>query len=177
MTQTRVLALVLAAVLAAPAAAVADGPHCAGAKLRAAARKAAGKLMCHRRAVLRGGTIDPDCLARVEARFVLAFTKAEEGGGCATAMDAATVEAAVDQFVADLVASLPATTTTSTSTSSSSSVQTCGVGGACFGTCPAGQFCVVLPSCVCNGPPPACFCSAVTYTTCTMPVCTTTTLP
>jgi hypothetical protein len=112
-------------------AARADAPHCAAAKLRAAAKKASTKIACHRKAVLSGTTVDDACIARAEDRFVRAFAAAEARGGCVTAMDAADVEAAVDQFVADLLARLPVTTTTSTSTTTSSSstpTVSCGVG-------------------------------------------------
>src|SRR4030095_17066537 len=63
---------------------------------------------------------------------VASFAAAEARGGGATTSDADEVEAAVDQFVADLVAMLPVTTTTSTSTTSSSSPPStinCGSGG------------------------------------------------
>lgn len=161
----------------------ADGPRCAAAKLRAAAKKASSKIACHRRAVLTGTAPDSSCLARAEEKFVRAFAAAEARGGCLTAGDAGDIEAAVDQFIADLLAQLPVTTTSSTSTTSSSSTPptiSCGSGGMCSGgmSCGSmGEICQVVPSCVCGGGV-FCICSATTFTTCTMPTCSTTsTLP
>jgi hypothetical protein len=171
----------VAGVLLLSGAARADAPHCAAAKLRAAAKKASTKIACHRKAVLSGTTVDDACIARAEDRFVRAFAAAEARGGCVTAMDAADVEAAVDQFVADLLARLPVTTTTSTSTttsSSSSPTVSCGGGGSCsvgISCGSMGETCHAVPFCVCGGQV-ACICSANTFTTCTMPTnCSTTT--
>jgi hypothetical protein len=99
-----------------------------------------------------------------------------------TILEAVPVEAIVDQFIADLLADLPVTTTTSTSTTSSSSppsTNNCGGSGVCsVGSCGSnGEVCQTVPSCVCGGPI-FCICSATTFTTCTMPICSTTsTLP
>jgi hypothetical protein len=156
----------------------AAGERCSAAKLRAAGRKAASKISCYRKAVLASMAPDADCLARAEAKFVRAFAAADARGGCLTTGDAADVEAIVDQFIADLLAHFPNTTTTSTSTTSSSSTPStisCGGGGVCSsGPCGSnGEFCQTVPSCVCGGPI-FCICSATTFTTCTMPICSTT---
>jgi hypothetical protein len=161
-------------------AAWADTKGCAAAKLRAAAKKASTKIGCHRRAILSGAPLDADCIAKAEERFLRAFAAAEARGGCATTSDADEVEAAVDQFVADLVAMLPVTTTTSTSTTSSSSPPStinCGSGMSCSAglSCGSnGEHCQLVPQCFCGGSF-SCFCSAFTFTTCTMPTnCSTT---
>ena len=170
----------VAGVLLLSGAARADAPHCAAAKLRAAAKKASTKIACHRKALLTGTPVDDDCLARAEERFLRAFAAAEARGDCVTEMDAGDVEAAVDQFVADLLARLPASTTTSTSTTTSSSTSptlSCGGGASCAvgASCSdAGEICQAVPFCVCGGQV-ACVCSATTFTTCTMPTnCSTT---
>jgi len=153
----------------------ADGPGCAAAKLRAAARKASTKIACHRRAILTGSSLDASCIARAEEKFLRAFAAAEARGGCATTNDAGDVEAAVDQFIADLIAQLPATTTTTSSSSSSTVV--CGAGGVCSQGAPCGpngEFCQNVPQCFCGGQM-QCLCSFTTFTTCTMPTnCSTT---
>ena len=159
----------------------ATAERCAAAKLRAAARKAATKVSCYRKALLVGTAPDAACLARAETKFVRAFAAADARGDCLTTGDAVSVEAIVDEFIAELLAAFPVTTTTSTSTTSSSSppsTSSCGGGGVCSaGSCGSnGEICQTVPSCVCGGQI-FCICSATTFTTCTMPICTTTTVP
>ena len=155
------------------------GPNCAPAKLRAAAKKATMKIACYRKALQSGSSLDASCIARAEDRFLRAFAAAEARGGCVTTDDADEVEAIVDQFVADLVAQLTPSTTTSTSTTTSSSTNptvSCGSGGMCsvgMSCGSGGATCQAVPSCVCGGGI-SCFCSAFTFTTCTMPTCSTT---
>jgi hypothetical protein len=172
-----------AALLLLSGVARAYGPNCAPAKLRAAGKKATMKIACYRRALQSGSSLDTNCIARAEERFVRAFAAADARGGCATTGDAGDVEAIVDQFVADLVAKLTPSTTTSTSTTTSSSTNSttsCGTYPMCAaGPCGSnGEFCQVVPTCVCGGPI-FCACSASPFTTCTQPTCTTTstTLP
>jgi hypothetical protein len=94
--------------------------RCAAAKVRAAGAQFAQRVRCHAGAVRRGGPVDAGCLAQGEHRLEAAFARAEAAGGCATAGDAAAIEAAADTQVAILVAllwSVPTTTTTVTTTS------------------------------------------------------------
>ena len=81
----------------------ATAERCAAVRLRAAARKAATKIGCHRKALLAGTAPDAACLARAEAKFVRACAAADARGDCLTTGDAASVEAIVDQFIADLL--------------------------------------------------------------------------
>ena len=167
-----------AAMLLLSGVARAYGPNCAPAKLRAAAKKATMKIACYRKALQSGSSLDPNCIARAEERFLRAFASAEARGGCLTTGDADDVEAIVDQFIADLLAQLTPSTTTSTSTTTSSSTNpttSCGSGPFCSsGPCGSqGEVCQTVPSCVCGGPI-FCICSATTFTTCTMPICSTT---
>jgi len=175
-------AVTLVAVLTAlPASADLASQRCAAAKLRAASRKASGKLACYRQAAARGVPVDPACLARPEQKFAAAFAAAERRPGCLTPGDAVMIEATVDAFVTTLASDLPGTTTTTvttTTSSTNSTAGTCGFDNGCTGTCPGG-FCTVLVPCsgFCTPTtaPASCVCSAVTFTTCTMPVCVTTT--
>ena len=153
-------------------------PNCTPAKLRAAAKKATTKVACYRRALQSGASLDPNCIAKAEERFLRAFASAEARGGCITTGDADDVEAIVDQFIADLLAQLTPPTSTSTSTTTSSSTNStasCGSGPVCsVGSCGSnGEVCQTVPSCVCGGPI-YCICSNTTFTTCTMPICSTT---
>jgi hypothetical protein len=69
------------------------GPsHCESARLRAAGKKAAGKLSCNAKAAARGLTVDRACIQKVEARYRAAFAKTT---GCTG--DQATVETIANQ--------------------------------------------------------------------------------
>jgi len=175
-------ALLVVVLGALPASADLAAQRCAAAKLRAASRKASAKLACYRQAALRGVAVDPSCFARPEAKFAAAFASAERRGGCLTPGDAMTVEATIDAFVQGLASDLPGTTTTTVTTTTSSSNTTaggsCSFGNGCTGSCPGG-FCTVLVPCsgfcTATTAPASCVCSAMTFTTCTQPVCVTTT--
>ncbi|HZP42589.1 MAG TPA: hypothetical protein VFD84_13915 [Candidatus Binatia bacterium] len=73
---------------------------CASLELRAAAKKVKAKTRCYSRAVLAGKPVDPKCLATAEKSFARVFALALTHGDCLTTEDAATVESAVDAFVA-----------------------------------------------------------------------------
>jgi hypothetical protein len=73
-------------------------------KLKAAGRKAANKLRCF--ALTGGGPADPACLQRAEDRFNADDARAETAGSCASPGNAAEIEADIDQFVTEFVASL-----------------------------------------------------------------------
>lgn len=83
------------------------GP-CGATKLRAAARKAASDLACHRAAARKGVAPAAGCLAKSVTRFLSTFKRAEKRG-CGTTGDAAAVQALVDAFVADAVGHLTGT--------------------------------------------------------------------
>lgn len=180
--RSSIAAAAMVAVLAAlPASADLAAQRCAAAKLKAASRKASGKLACYRRAAARGVPVDPACLARAEQKFAAAFAAAERRPGCLTTGDAAMIEATVDAFVTTLASDLPGTTTTTvttTTTSTNSTAGTCSFDNGCTGSCPGGFCTVFVPCsgfCTATTVPPSCVCAAATFTTCTMPVCVTTT--
>jgi hypothetical protein len=82
--------------------------RCGATKLRAAARKAASDLACHRAAARKGVEPAAACLDKSVARFLATFTRAEKRG-CGITGDAATVLAIVDAFVASTVGLLTGT--------------------------------------------------------------------
>ena len=101
------LALLLAVAGLTPAlAAPTPAQRCAAAKLKAAAKKATGKIRCHEKAILKGLGVDALCLQKAESKFATAFAKAELKGGCATVGDAAAIELLVDDFVEQAVDAL-----------------------------------------------------------------------
>jgi FG-GAP-like repeat/FG-GAP repeat len=79
---------------------------CAFAKLKAAAKKANGRLACHARAAKKAAQVDAACLARAQSKLVNAFAKADASGGCVTTGDAPAVGAALDALGVDLMAAL-----------------------------------------------------------------------
>jgi hypothetical protein len=85
-----------------------NGSTCTVAKLKAAGKKAAGKLGCYSKASKKGLCVDPACLSGKETKFSASWAKAEAivGGACQTTGDQATIEAKVDAYVADVVSEL-----------------------------------------------------------------------
>lgn len=95
-------------VPALPACAAADpAVSCAASKQKAAAKKLSSKMKCHEKAMKKGVGVDPECLVKAEGKFVAAFDKAEEKGGCITTNDAVALEATIDDTVASLYSQLP----------------------------------------------------------------------
>jgi hypothetical protein len=88
--------------------------RCAATKLKAAGKKAKTKVGCHAKATRKGVAVDPQCLAKAEARFASGFSSAEAHGPCLTTDDAAGIESRVDDLMSQLVAALPSSTTTTT---------------------------------------------------------------
>jgi hypothetical protein len=91
--------------------------RCVGTKLQASGKKAKTKLGCHAKATRKGLAVDPQCLAKAEARFAGTFSSAEAHGPCLTTGDAGAIESGIDDLVNDVVAALPSgggTTTTTT---------------------------------------------------------------
>ncbi len=80
--------------------------RCAAKKLRASAKKASGKLTCHRRAISSGQRVGGLCLAKETLKFGERFAAAEERPDCLTTGDGAATEAAIDDFVDDVAAAL-----------------------------------------------------------------------
>lgn len=121
-----------AIVLVAPTVAAAKltpAEKCVAKKLSAAGRAAAAKTACRRPGVRNGPALDPLCVARAESRLLKAFQRAERKDGCAATGDVATVGAAVDACVADILSSVvtPITSTTTvfaTTTTTSTSLGT-----------------------------------------------------
>jgi hypothetical protein len=75
---------------------------CAGEKIKAAGKKTTCKTALEAKQASAGGTIDPAKVAKCEAKLSSTFAKNEAKGPCLTTGDAATVEAKIDAFVADL---------------------------------------------------------------------------
>jgi hypothetical protein len=84
---------------------------CAGAKIKAACKKASCKASLEAKQA-GYGILDPARIAKCEATFSKAFAKSEAKGGCATTGDTAAIEAKADAFVADLDAELDVPTGT-----------------------------------------------------------------
>jgi len=105
--------------------------RCGATKLRAAARKAASDLACHRVAARKGGAPAAACLDKSVTRFNATFTRAEKRG-CGITGDAAAVLAVVDAFVASTVGHLTGTSPTpgATATATPTPTATATPGGA-----------------------------------------------
>ncbi len=83
---------------------------CAAAKQKTAGKTAAAKLGCHAKATKAGSAVDPDCLAKADAKLAATFAKEEDKtglGGCATFGVAPSVAARVDAFVANVLRATP----------------------------------------------------------------------
>ncbi|HLY38300.1 MAG TPA: hypothetical protein VKU61_09710 [Candidatus Binatia bacterium] len=80
---------------------------CSPKELQAAAKKVSTEVRCQAKAAVKGSRAKlPACVAKADATFAAAYARAIASGGCRTAVTAATVESAVDGFVADLGATL-----------------------------------------------------------------------
>ena len=97
-----VASLVLVVVAFSPA----EARKCASAKLKAAGKRAAAEIVCHAKAVTKGGAVDPACLAKASAGFTGAFAKAEGKGDCVVIGDANAVGTKVATTVAQVAARL-----------------------------------------------------------------------
>ena len=97
--------ILLVAAGASPARAISPTAKCLTAKHKAAARKVKNKLTCDAKARSRGVPVDPNCLARAEAKFAASFTKANARGVCPGTTSG--VEAIVDNCVATLGTDVP----------------------------------------------------------------------
>jgi len=76
------------------------GRLCAASKLKATSKQAHSKLKCEAKGIVQElAAADSVCLDKAETKFDIAYTKAEEKGGCFLAGDAADVVTTVDDFV------------------------------------------------------------------------------
>lgn len=98
------IALAVTTMLPAPTEAAA----CQQAKLNATAKKTAGKIKCHTKAVKLGTPVSTECLDVVELKFQAAFARADAKGGCPTTGNDGVVETAVDQCVTSILSALGA---------------------------------------------------------------------
>lgn len=126
-----------------------DASRCAAAKQMAVGKKMLRKLKCYATAMKKTASVsnvDPECLAKVEQKFVDAIAKAEAKGGCAVNGDAASLESLVDGWVQNVLQVTPTTppTTTTTTLPCSGEGATCG-GFPSQGFCCAGLSCVLDP--------------------------------
>lgn len=108
-----------------------DGVKCSTAKQKAAAKKIGATLKCHQKAAADAVPVDPECLAKVDAKFSEAIAKAEARGGCIVTGD----EAALDQACDECVDGIRGLTPTAPPTCGEGTFPQCG------GTCPLGQSC------------------------------------
>lgn len=98
--------LVTLLALAAAAHARTDpGTKCRAAKLLASGNKTLAKVKCEQKALLKGIAVDATCIAKAEAKFSAAITKAESNGGCPGS--GTDLEERADACVANLVAGVP----------------------------------------------------------------------
>jgi hypothetical protein len=101
-----VSAILLAGALFASGQDAGASSQCGGGEVRAAAKKADGKLKCWARATDRGVAADGLCLGNAETKFSTAYTKAQTKIDCPATVAASTIEGKVDAFVADVVTAI-----------------------------------------------------------------------
>ena len=75
---------------------------CSSKEISAAGKKAFAKAKCHAKAVGKGQSTDPTCLATAEMKFSTAYAKAVTAGDCRTSADAGTIEGKVDGLITGL---------------------------------------------------------------------------
>lgn len=91
---------------AGPAHAATDAEKCRAAKIKAAGKKVSARANCYAKAALQSESVDPACLQKAEDKFVAAYQKAEDKGGCTTLGDVGSIETKVDTCLADVVGDL-----------------------------------------------------------------------
>lgn len=108
LTRNLAAATVATVIVVAAALAAADSAadRCGGNKMRATAKYAKGAFSCEAKALRKGQTVDPACLARAAAKAARDFARAEALGGCVTAEDEDEVSADVDAALAEALALL-----------------------------------------------------------------------
>jgi hypothetical protein len=122
--------LMLATLVDAPAYAATDlTATCSAIKARAVGKNAYDELKCQ---AMAARAVDPSCIAKAEEKLALAFTRAEQRGGCAGVGNAPALQSRVDGFVAGTVAALPAMVIATTTTTTIPPPRRCPGGGAGF---------------------------------------------
>jgi plastocyanin len=120
------MAFVLGASLPA-AAKPTPAQKCTGGKMKAAAKKVAGKLACYAKAASKNLPVDDACLGKAETTFTTAFSKAESKGGCLTVGDASAVEANITAFVQSEATAIPSGGTKDDGKCASSKLKAAGI--------------------------------------------------
>lgn len=138
--------------VAAPVHAASPTSTCAAAKHKAAAKRMSDKVKCHGVALKKGTVVDPECLAKADAKFEDAFSKAQLKGGCSTADDADDIGAMIDGTLASLITAVPgeALSCPDANPGNCSGCLTCGRGRDCVAeqaACDADPYCDVFRSC------------------------------
>jgi hypothetical protein len=72
---------------------------CAKSKLNVSSSTTSKRLGCYATAAGKGVGVDLGCLGKLETKFLAAFTKADDKGGCVPSGDGASVEAFIDACV------------------------------------------------------------------------------
>src|SRR5215470_12761406 len=112
MNRTRIMSTAITglAMVALTTGAAFAASRCSGDKIKASGKKAASQLTCHSKAVAKGLPVDSTCLAKADAKFSIAFTKAEAktyvDAGCLTTGDGGPIETQIDGFVAAVASRL-----------------------------------------------------------------------
>jgi hypothetical protein len=127
------------------------GPRkCAGAKIKAAGKKAYAKAKCHQKAMSKGIDVESECLTKAELKFAGDIAKADVVGTCAGT--SSELEAQVDNFIAALATTIqpgPITTTPPTTSSTTSTTTTLAGSAVCCNL--GGVACAWLPAEGCIG--------------------------
>jgi len=76
--------------------------NCSSKQIDAASKKAKAKTKCYSKAVANGVPVDSQCLQKATNDFSSNFAKAMNKFDCLTSADVGSIEALVDQFVADV---------------------------------------------------------------------------
>jgi hypothetical protein len=106
-------------------AALPDNGKCEATRLKAAGKKASGKLACNSKAAAKGLTVDSMCIQKLEAKYQAAFAKATGCTGDQNAVETTVNQSCVSDLGADptgggtvgaICASCTAVTTTTTNT-------------------------------------------------------------
>jgi hypothetical protein len=93
------------ALAAAPASAQVES-KCLSGKLKGAGGSAASQVNCEAKAAAKGQAVDPECVAKAEAKLQKAFEKAENKDDCIGTGDDPAAQAVVDAFVQELLDTL-----------------------------------------------------------------------
>ncbi len=103
----RLLAALVLVAVAVPAVAATDpGLKCLASKLKAAAKGAAGGLVCHAKAAKSGAAVEAACLGKAEGKLQTAHAKAVAKGGCLTDDGVSRESGLASGLVADVAARL-----------------------------------------------------------------------